>query len=489
MLGAALLLPPALASDDPSLAALRKRLEEADPGARAAAVRRLSGALDEGSIRLVVATLSDTHPYVRRAAAGVLGVVLDVGVRNRLLRDAPDWKGAIARLEVTRTFAVWADRDGRAGLLRALADRDAKVRAAAAGWLGEDPDEAAGRALALSTTDADGLVRATAFDALAARSALRGATKVGVPLLVGARDKDPRVRLAALEGSVAAGTETAVFAVLHGLDDAVWSIRLVAAELSGAVRDHRVLAPLVGALKDPRDRVAQAAATALLRLTGIPFGVDAVRWGAWLAGDGATFDPSSVADRKVVAFDTGGSTVATPRFMDVPIGSAHVAFVLDASGSMAARDAAGTSRWDRVRTEVGHVLERLGPAAEGNVVLFSDTATALFQSAVRLVPATREKVTAALAARPPAGRTALYDGIALALDDPATDTILVLSDGAPSAGAFFTKADLRAELKKANRWRHARIDVIAIGADDVAKKWRTLLREIAEDTGGRLVMK
>ena len=297
------------------------------------------------------------------------------------------------------------------------------------------------------------------------------------------------MRLSALESSVAAGTDTAVFAVIHGLDDAVWSVRLVAAELAGAVRDRRVLAPLIEALRDVRDRVAQAAATALLRLTGIPFGVDPGRWATWLAGDGATFDPSTVADRKVVAFEAGGGTVAPVKFMDLAVASGHVAFVLDASGSMAERDAAGTSRWDRVRDEVGHVLERLGTGAEGNVILFADAATPLFRSAVRFAPATREKVGEALAAHPPAGRTALYDGIAKALEDPAIDTVVVLSDGAPSAGSFFTKTDLRAEVRKANRWRRARIDVVAIGADDVAKKWRSLLRELAEDSGGRFVAK
>src|SRR5204862_6589035 len=99
-------------------------------------------------------------------------------------------------------------------------------------------------------------------------------------------------------------------------------------------------------------------------------------------------------------------------------------FVLDASGSMAEKDAAGVSRWDRVRDEVDRVLERLGSSAEGNVVLFSDEATALFPSAVRFSPAARTKVRETLAARPPAGKTALYDGIAKALEDPAIDDLI-----------------------------------------------------------------
>jgi Mg-chelatase subunit ChlD len=97
----------------------------------------------------------------------------------------------------------------------------------------------------------------------------------------------------------------------------------------------------------------------------------------------------------------------------------------------------------------------------------------------------RDRVAKTLAGRPPAGKTALFDGIAKALEDPVVDAIVVLSDGAPSAGSWFTKTDVREELAKANRWRRARIDVISVGTDEVAKRWRSLLRDLAEDHGGR----
>ncbi len=64
---------------------------------------------------------------------------------------------------------------------------------------------------------------------------------------------------------------------------------------------------------------------------------------------------------------------------------------------------------------------------------------------------------------------------------------MVLSDGAPSAGAFFTKTDLLAELRRANRFRRARIDVVAVGADQVARRWRDALQQIAQESGGTVV--
>src|SRR5262245_11750501 len=462
---------PSKPGSDRSAGAARRLMDDADPAARAAAVRRLAGRLDGPAREVVVAALSDPHPYVRAAAAGVLGSVLDPPVRARLLQECPRWRDPLAREAMAEAFAVWADRDGRTGLLRLMGDGVAAVRAEAARRLGDDPDAAAGAALGLAAaSDADGLVRATAIDALLLRRRLRDAVPVDLPLAAGAKDRDPRVRISALEGSVAVGGEAATVAVLGGLDDAVWSVRLAAAESAGAVRRHEVLAPLVARLRDPRDRVAQASCAALVRLTGIPFDADPARWEAWLQGDGARFDPALLPSRGPPPFDPGGSTVAPVQFMGAPIASSHLALVLDASGSMREPALGGGTRWDRVREEVDRVLAVLGTSAEGNVFVFADRAEAVFPSATRFSPAARQQVTRTLAARRPGGKTALYDGIALALSDPDVDALLVLSDGVPSAGERFTKTDVREGVRRANRWRKARIDVVAIGAEDVAKR-------------------
>ena len=156
---------------------------------------------------------------------------------------------------------------------------------------------------------------------------------------------------------------------------------------------------------------------------------------------------------------------------------------------MGAPDPAGGTRWDHVRSEIDEVLERLGTSAEGNVVLFSDKAEALFPRAVRFTADVRATVRHRLLGRAPAGKTAIYDGIALALEDPTIDSVVLLSDGAPSAGQFFTKSDVRAEILRANRWRHARIDAIGIGSDQTSKKFRSLLSDLCSDSGGRLVAK
>src|SRR5688572_32141208 len=49
---------------------------------------------------------------VRRAAGGVLGVLIDAGARARVLDRWTTWRDGVARAELTATFAAWGDHDG-----------------------------------------------------------------------------------------------------------------------------------------------------------------------------------------------------------------------------------------------------------------------------------------------------------------------------------------------------------------------------------------
>ena len=60
--------------------------------------------------------------------------------------------------------------------------------------------------------------------------------------------------------------------------------------LAAPVSDSQIIAGKLAAIFLP------AAGASLVRLTGIPFDASPSRWGAWLAGDGSTFDPVSRGD-------------------------------------------------------------------------------------------------------------------------------------------------------------------------------------------------
>jgi len=483
------------------LGAVKRLLGDPSPSARAAALRRLAGDDSAAAVALLRSALADASPYVRRASAGILGQVLDASRRKALGKQLRRDKRVVVRAEACRVFALWADAQGTTALASSLADRAPDVRRAAVRWYAEllhagaDPSARALQPLLACVEDADAGVRAEALAHLPPASTGFPARERVVLLRERLSDADAYVRVAALEGSVAVSGETAAFAVLRGLTDAVWSVRLAAAELARAVPDRRVLQALVSLLDDARARVRAAAHRSLVLLTGIPFEPLAQRWRAWLETDGKDFDLAGYASspeaarRKKRRFESGTDTVATARFMGLPIDSDHVAFVLDASSSMRESTRDGETRWSIVLASLRSALRalRAGGRVHVNVHLFAEQVESLFRRAERLTPARANQIEKRLAASAPRGKTALYDGIAAALADPVVDLIVVLSDGAPSAGAFFTKTDLLTEIRLLNRWHRARIDVVAIGTDGIARRWRNVLRTIASDSGGRYV--
>ncbi|MGE0190402.1 MAG: HEAT repeat domain-containing protein [Planctomycetota bacterium] len=484
-----------------SLSGLKRLLDDPDPAARAAAVRRLAGNDEAVAHRLVLDVLGDEHPYVRRAAAGVLAGILER--RELVARALPKLGEARARAAAAEGVALWLDDAAGSVLLKLLDDKSPDVRVAALeALLGPLVDGAAPAALPAAwreatvvdrldraLADRDGLVRAVALGLLLAWRPGQ-ATEARLADLLG--DPDPRVRLAALEGSAAMSTEAAAVAVLRGSDDAVWSVRLVAAELSGAVRTTRVLDRLITWLEtEPRERVVAAIQGSLVQLVGIPF--EGEQWKTWRQGEGASFEPAprdgetppAVAPGTRVA--PGTHTVETGRFLGLPLVSTHVAFVVDASGSMREVGRDGRRRDERAREALDEALKGLQQAArpaEVNVHRFHDGVESFERHGVVVSDAMRRRVATWLAAREPAGRTALFDGIAAALSDPDVDQIVVLSDGAPSAGSWFTKTDLLREVMRLQRWTRARVDVVRIGQDGVAARWRNLLDQLATATGG-----
>ena len=137
---------PVEARDSPDLTSIRRLLHDEDPRRRAAALRRLAGASDRASLRILLEGLEDEPPYVRRALAVVLGV-LDAEAWPRVARLLGRLDPPRARVAACRVAALWGQERGEALLLDLAGDRKAGVRAAALGWLGALPSQAAGAAL------------------------------------------------------------------------------------------------------------------------------------------------------------------------------------------------------------------------------------------------------------------------------------------------------------------------------------------------------
>ena len=534
-----------------SVGAVRKLMRDKDPARRAAAIRRLAGDSSSAAVSCVWDALADPHPYVRGAAVGVLALIPEGPSRQWTVRKWRKEKRVGTKAAALDAFLLWGEDVAHPHLVAALKSSRVELRRGAIrSWfylacpqdLGSSASErtqaptvdpspmraSIRQALSHALGDQDGSVRAWALRALVVDQshAFTNEHAVDAPMLARLQrgDSDARVRLTALESSVALGGEVAVVAILHGLNDAVWSVRLRAAELAGTVRARAVLEALPEYLDDERMRVSRAVHHALVELSGIPFEPSRAKWMAWINGDGATYDPALAPPASSRRLDAtkrlrkGTVTGERTIFLDLTLVSRHVAIVLDRSGSMRepwadmqlgasvkrgkaqAKKHADTprrrggkatdkplTRWRAVTHELNELLLSLkqsGPGAVVNVVVFGNEAESVFPHAKKLDGARVRTIKKWLEGTEPAGRTALYDGVAMALADPRVDNVIVLSDGAPSAGSYFTKTALLRAIREANHWRRARIDVIAIGSSRVASKWRDLLRRVARESGG-----
>jgi Mg-chelatase subunit ChlD len=172
--------------------------------------------------------------------------------------------------------------------------------------------------------------------------------------------------------------------------------------------------------------------------------------------------------------------------LDLPIDSDHVVFVVDASHSMGdpLRFGGKRSKRDTLNESFARVIERLPDPSWTNLILFGTAAAPYRDRLFRATSSARKALVRALKKHAPDGRTNIYDSLALALADPETDTIVLVTDGAPSAGLHRTRRSIVDAVREDNRYRLARIHTVEIGAKNTSKRWRGFLRDLAEATGG-----
>jgi Mg-chelatase subunit ChlD len=77
------------------------------------------------------------------------------------------------------------------------------------------------------------------------------------------------------------------------------------------------------------------------------------------------------------------------------------------------------------------------------------------------------------------GGTNMWDGLQTAMRDKNIDTLVLLSDGSPTAGKIQSTKQIRDLITKQNRSRMVMIHVIAIGYDSPH------LRQMAHASGGK----
>jgi Mg-chelatase subunit ChlD len=233
---------------------------------------------------------------------------------------------------------------------------------------------------------------------------------------------------------------------------------------------------------EDRQRVRGALADALFALTGIDFGPEPDRWKAWFAEAGATFEPPARRPQR----SAPDSRSTQGHLLDLALESEHVAFVLDGSHSMndPIRFGAQTTKREALLKSLDAVFARLPKDAHVNLIPFGTEPHPYKPALFAATSPAKEAALRFIGKLAPDGRTNIYDSLEIALGDPGADTIVLVTDGAPTEGKRRTRAAILAGVRQLNRYRLARIHAVEVGAQNTSPRWRGFMKEIADATGG-----
>lgn len=347
-------------------------------------------------------------------------------------------------------------------------------------------------------------------------------------------DKDPMVRMAAVDAVGALKVRDQAMPVVGLLKDPEWQVRAAAVAAIGILRPMEAVQPLIDLMREA-GRLKVECADALFRVTGMDFGLEPDRWQEqWnnLKSIPSYRIPTDEelakkAENRKKYDALYGKQDNLTTFAKIPTTSTNVLFIIDVSGSMddlvieiekfqGYRD---RKRFTIVQTELLNAIESLTSDTNFDILAF---ATDIHPWKKRLVPANivnkdaakshvrglkpiggkddQDMAAAGLggSANLSAGKTNTLKALLYAFGvDPEKphrasvtgfdknaiksplDTVYFLSDGRPSVGKLIESLEILKEVRRHNEVYRMVIHAIAIG--DFQKEF---LEQLAGQNGG-----
>jgi HEAT repeat protein len=462
----------------------KKGLRGGTPEERQAAVRR---AVEEGAADAVPLVLplaaNDKDGGVRDVAFTELTKIKTEAAAKHLVEKGLKSRDESMRRIAAEILGVIEAPGVDAALIPLLEDSDRGVRIAAAHTAGFVKAAATREKLiALVDADKDPLVRSVAVESVGRI----GGSDVVELLNRWLQSPSESVQVSALHqfwwhDKVRGAEATAEVLGMKELreDGALRPLLVQAIEEAVRYRSKPCLPRLVELLTHPRARARDMAYQSLLEITGLEIPNIPADWLDWWQRQGGRFEiPQKGGSKQQVA------QRSQVRFYGIPIVSDRLVFVVDYSGSMNSTGKDGASKIANARKALAEVLNGLPDGTEFNVIAFS---TEPRSWRADLQKKNKQNVGDALDfvnRTDVGGWTNVYDSLARAIAMQSVDTVVLLSDGAPSVGEYEYFSRIRHHVRLLNRTRKVAVSAVALETNDDAKRF---LKELAKDTGGEFV--
>ncbi len=400
---------------------------------------------------------------------------------------------ALSRVRVAQAMAGMSGAVPARLLERALKDKEPAVRAALAGAVEERSRSGAGaiagdaaelkrllKALdRVATRDRDPRTQAAgllALDAFAsaygvgereAREAATDGLRSEEPLVVAASLDTSSERLSAEDLSAFLDQKRGSHGPLMGA--------VAALEAKGDRASARLLIRRLGDQDAPlRPAAAWGVVCALRRMSGLSIGLSVDRWSQWA---------EDLPDGEITPVEQRPSTEDGPMttsLYGLNIRGDRVAFLVDMSGSMWV-DHKGAPRKEAVDVELARTLRALPPTARFNVVPYSKLPAPWRGELVDATPKNVEKAVKAFRGCGLKGVGDLWSALESVLVDPEVDTVVILTDGAPSGGDRWNIEFMGRLIADENRLRHIDVQMVLFGSSQGLKRRWT---EVVDSLGG-----
>lgn len=296
--------------------------------------------------------------------------------------------------------------------------------------------------------------------------------------------------------------------VLKRAKDPAWQVRMTVADFLGKAKSEKGIEKTKLAIdllikwvvKEPDGRTQNHIRAALYYLTGKDYGIDKKKWDEWWAHERELFGkPKKAEETGPVDKDGDGKPDMTtevprekwrdpvaeedgsrprPKFFGHELKNARVAFVIDSSGSMGEAAGAGKTKLEIVKEELTKTIESFDKRYWFNMFYYSDFCGAWKKKLQRATEDIKKAAIQWVRGLGPLRMTNIGYALFKAAEDADTDTIILLSDGLPTAGITDVEALLR-YVRSWNKYKKIKISTVGMAGCDP-----NFLQRLAQQNGG-----